>query len=114
LTSCCPKGWRPVRRLSPEEAALWARVTATIQPLSRERKSSSGGGGEPPKAVEVAQSPARRPLRQPRYAGLPPPRAGEDLHRNRTLDASWDRRLRSGTVEPDRILDLHGMTLDGA
>jgi DNA-nicking Smr family endonuclease len=32
----------------------------------------------------------------------------------RTLDASWDRRLRSGAVEPDRVLDLHGMTLDSA
>jgi DNA-nicking Smr family endonuclease len=31
-----------------------------------------------------------------------------------TLDGGWDRRLRSGAVEPDRILDLHGMNLDGA
>lgn len=31
-----------------------------------------------------------------------------------TLDSHWDRRLRSGTVEPDRVLDLHGMTLDKA
>jgi DNA-nicking Smr family endonuclease len=31
-----------------------------------------------------------------------------------TLDGSWDRRLASGALEPDRIVDLHGMTLDGA
>jgi DNA-nicking Smr family endonuclease len=31
-----------------------------------------------------------------------------------TLDGGWDRRLRSGRVEPDRILDLHGFTLDRA
>jgi DNA-nicking Smr family endonuclease len=31
-----------------------------------------------------------------------------------TLDSSWDRRLRAGTVEPDRVVDLHGMSLDGA
>ncbi|CAA9498032.1 MAG: SMR/MUTS FAMILY PROTEIN [uncultured Sphingomonas sp.] len=31
-----------------------------------------------------------------------------------TLDGHWDRRLRSGTVEPDRVLDLHGHDLDGA
>jgi DNA-nicking Smr family endonuclease len=31
-----------------------------------------------------------------------------------TLDASWDRRLRGGSVEPDRIVDLHGLTLDSA
>jgi DNA-nicking Smr family endonuclease len=31
-----------------------------------------------------------------------------------TLDGSWDKRLRSGVVEPDRTLDLHGMNLDSA
>jgi DNA-nicking Smr family endonuclease len=31
-----------------------------------------------------------------------------------TLDGSWDRRLRDGSVEPDRILDLHGMNLESA
>jgi DNA-nicking Smr family endonuclease len=32
----------------------------------------------------------------------------------KTLDGSWDKRLRGGTVEPDRVLDLHGMSLDTA
>ena len=31
-----------------------------------------------------------------------------------TLDGSWDKRLRSGAVAPDRTIDLHGMTLDRA
>ena len=31
-----------------------------------------------------------------------------------TLDGSWDRRLKGGTVVPDHILDLHGMNLDRA
>jgi DNA-nicking Smr family endonuclease len=31
-----------------------------------------------------------------------------------TLDGSWDRRLKGGTVVPDRTLDLHGMNLDRA
>ncbi|MGE5563874.1 MAG: Smr/MutS family protein [Bacillota bacterium] len=31
-----------------------------------------------------------------------------------TLDGSWDRRLSSGSLEPDRIVDLHGMSLDRA
>jgi DNA-nicking Smr family endonuclease len=30
------------------------------------------------------------------------------------LDGHWDKRLRDGTVAPDRILDLHGHSLDGA
>jgi DNA-nicking Smr family endonuclease len=31
-----------------------------------------------------------------------------------TLDGSWDKRLRSGSVQPDRVLDLHGLNLDSA
>jgi DNA-nicking Smr family endonuclease len=31
-----------------------------------------------------------------------------------TLDGHWDRRLRSGSVAPDRVVDLHGMNLDAA
>jgi DNA-nicking Smr family endonuclease len=102
-----------VRQLSPEEAALWARVTATIQPLSRELTSSPIREGEPAaeRTVEGGGSPARRPLHHATHG--PPPRPGGELHRN-TLDASWDRRLRSGAAEPDRALDLHGMTLDTA
>ena len=33
---------------------------------------------------------------------------------SKTLDGSWDKRLRGGAVEPDRVLDLHGMNLDRA
>ncbi|MES2137924.1 MAG: Smr/MutS family protein [Pseudomonadota bacterium] len=32
----------------------------------------------------------------------------------KTLDGSWDKRLGSGSVEPDRVLDLHGLSLDRA
>jgi DNA-nicking Smr family endonuclease len=31
-----------------------------------------------------------------------------------TLDGGWDRRLRTGRIEPDRVLDLHGHSLDRA
>jgi DNA-nicking Smr family endonuclease len=33
---------------------------------------------------------------------------------NRTLDGSWDRKLASGGAKPDRVLDLHGLSLDNA
>jgi DNA-nicking Smr family endonuclease len=100
-----------VRSLIPDEAALWARVASTIRPLSREPRSSPEWGGRPPEAVE-GPNPRKRPLRQ--ASGLPPPRSGEDLRHGTTLDSSWDRRLRSGAVGPDRIVDLHGMSLDAA
>jgi DNA-nicking Smr family endonuclease len=45
-------------------------------------------------------------------AERPPERTSASL--GNSLDSSWDRRLRSGSVEPDRVLDLHGLTLDSA
>ena len=32
----------------------------------------------------------------------------------KTLDGSWDKRLRGGSARPDRVVDLHGHTLDSA
>ena len=96
-----------MRSLSPEEAALWARVAATIRPLSRD------------KAEAPPMDSARRPpdKAKARVAAQPQPKLApkriENL-RESTLDGGWDRRLRSGWVDPDRILDLHGHSLDGA
>jgi DNA-nicking Smr family endonuclease len=96
-----------VRSLSPDEQQLWGRVTASIRPLSRDRIDSepteTEARNEQPVRPVVARirPPDKRPSR-------PAPKIGS------TLDASWDRRLRSGAVEPDRVLDLHGLTLDSA
>jgi len=94
-----------VRSLSPEEAELWARVTATIRPLSRQA----------PAKTETTQpqplpEPRRAPSAPPRKSAPPPvrPRPGT------TLDGNWDKKLQSGSVDPDRILDLHGLNLDQA
>lgn len=96
-----------MRSLSPEESELWARVAATIRPLSREKNVpqaaekhqglvaiSSGPTSSPPKLQESARR--QVPIDE------------------KTLDGSWDKRLRSGDVEPDRVLDLHGMNLGSA
>lgn len=96
-----------MRQLSPEEAELWSRVAATIRPLSREKALSQAPAIEPKTA-----KPAERQLKPAARleAASPAPRPSVGL----TLDGSWDRRLRTGDVEPDRVLDLHGMNLDGA
>jgi DNA-nicking Smr family endonuclease len=106
-----------VRSLSPEEAELWSRVAATIRPLSRQKLN-------PPHDGEVDEAEtgavdgggssslvrgARRPLSASRPVPIPVlARIGN------TLDGSWDKRLRSGDVAPDRVVDLHGMNLDRA
>jgi DNA-nicking Smr family endonuclease len=44
----------------------------------------------------------------------PPAVAARPVVPGTTLDGGWDRRLRNGAVAPDRTVDLHGMSLDGA
>jgi DNA-nicking Smr family endonuclease len=53
------------------------------------------------------------PARSPQKPSIAPRRASVPIGAM-TLDGSWDKKLRGGTVEPDRVLDLHGMNLDGA
>jgi len=96
-----------VRSLNPDEVALWARVAATITPLSREKNAQ-----EP---VEKPQEPAAQPKPATSAAKIVPPRRESSVAiAEKTLDGSWDKKLRSGAVEPDRVIDLHGLNLDRA
>jgi DNA-nicking Smr family endonuclease len=96
-----------VRSLNPEEAELWRRVTATIRPLSRDVNEAEVTEKQPENSVT-----ARPPSAVPKPVVRAPAKPRSIAHK--TLDGSWDKRLRSGSVEPDRVLDLHGMTLDTA
>jgi len=91
-----------VRSLSPDEAELWSRVAATIRPLSRESVEAPQAE-TPAKPVRTPQPSRPSSSAQPREKGV-----------GTTLDGGWDRRLRSGDVDPDMTLDLHGMSLDRA
>jgi len=96
-----------VRSLNPEEAELWARVASTIRPLSREKIS-------PEPIHETKKSPAKPRLTRPPAARSDPQPSKPVPIGQKTLDGGWDKRLNSGAVEPDRVLDLHGMNLDVA
>ena len=96
-----------MRSLAPEEAELWARVTATIRPLSRDIETSD----QPAKTAPAASPVRKAALARPKPPSQPPP--SRQISAN-TLDGSWDRKLGSGKVVPDRILDLHGYNLDAA
>lgn len=103
-----------MRKLSPDEAELWAKVTATIRPLSRAKPSEVVQTTPVTDATLTRQAPSKvkgrvPPLRLPAATIAPRRIVGSG-----GLDGSWDRRLKSGTVVPDRILDLHGHNLDGA
>ena len=91
------------RRLSPEEQTLWARVVESVRPLH------ASGDAAPQKSEEKVE-PKPGLLRKPAPRPAPPvlskkPQPGT------TLDASWDRRLGRGLVQPDMSVDLHGHNL---
>jgi len=87
-----------MRRLGAEEAALWARVAASVRPLP---------GRVRPMVPQVAAH-TTDPLPDP----PPPPRRTTTANRvavdAATLDGGWDRKLRTGRLDPDFTLDLHG------
>jgi DNA-nicking Smr family endonuclease len=101
-----------VRKLAADEAELWARVAATIRPLSREPQVET----EATPAAAPTAKPAVRAVkgRVPAPRAAPPTTAPRATLQAATLDGSWDKRLRSGSIVVDRTLDLHGHRLDGA
>ncbi|WP_298672803.1 Smr/MutS family protein [uncultured Sphingomonas sp.] len=106
------------RRLDAEEAALWARLKASVRPLHR--------GTRKPVAVPIAPpEPARRGATPPPPPPSPPPRPAKQARQlvtaaalppatPATLDGSWDRKIARGALQPDATLDLHGHTLRSA
>ena len=101
-----------MRSLDPDEQALWERVTATIRPLSREPVNRMPAVTAMPDSAEAPapKTPKGRLWQRPAAPEPPsrPPAIGS------TLDGSWDRRLKAGSLAPVRVIDLHGHNLDRA
>jgi DNA-nicking Smr family endonuclease len=94
------------RPLSAEERALWAKVIQSVRPLHRQPDPPELLPEPPPAPpVVVAAAPRLAPARPKAVAPRPKPQPGE------TLDATWDRRLSRGLVQPDLSVDLHGHNL---
>lgn len=122
---------RPPRRLTPDEAAMWRKVADTVIPLERRRKAPPVAAAIPPPSAPEKAPPAKTPKKIDLAAALaaaearartggrqaaPPfrrstPRVAEEKV---GLDASWERKIARGGLEPDFSLDLHGSTLDQA
>lgn len=105
---------RPPRGLTPAEAALWARVAQTVQPLHPVRpKAAAAAAIVDPAPAQPA--PRRVKGRVPALAlpPAPPPSPPRPLDRH-GLDGSWERKLAKAQLSPDLTLDLHGHSLDAA
>lgn len=99
------------RRLSADEAALWARVMATVTPIA-----PASIAPRPVAAVDPAPRGPVKPVVTAARRALPspPPRPPAAKPPGVTLDGGWDRRLSRGLVEPDATVDLHGHSLSSA
>ena len=101
------------RALSSEEHALWQRVTADVRPSvavgPTERILAPVSAAAP---LRVATAHTQHRVQQ-RRSDAPLVEKPKTVRSN-TLDATWDRNLRNGLVEPDRVVDLHGCTLAAA
>ncbi len=93
-----------MRRLGAEEVALWARVAASIRPLPGRTRPLAAPS--PPKLAERAPDPPSPPKRTATANRIAVDAA--------TLDGGWDRKVRTGRLDPDFTLDLHGYSRDRA
>jgi DNA-nicking Smr family endonuclease len=89
-----------MRRLTPDEEKLWARVVRSVRPFE--------GVTPPAESAEASVTPPQRPRRPAAIPTAPPPRPRLP---GTTLDGTWDRRLARGAVPPDVTVDLHGHNL---
>jgi DNA-nicking Smr family endonuclease len=111
---------RPPHGLTPSEQALWAKVAATVTPLpGRKAPIVPPQPAEPPKAADPAHHP--HPSKPQPHPGLPakgirkiPLPLPQAAPVGGSLDSHWERRFKSGRIEPDLTLDLHDHSLDAA
>ena len=106
------------RRLSPDEVALWRKVTETAERMHPE--------GKPHEAPVPRPKPKKRPVAELRSfeMGAAPakpmphnlsPSPTERLARTPLkMDRKTHAKLKRGKIAPEGKLDLHGMTMDQA
>ncbi len=92
------------RDLDADEAALWARVMASVRPLHATAAIPI------PIAPNVVKSSGRLVLPTPNLSS----RSSIKPVPGVTLDGGCDKRILRGAVQPDSTIDLHGHTLRSA
>ncbi|WP_030540174.1 Smr/MutS family protein [Sphingobium sp. DC-2] len=92
------------RHLSPEEQALWNVLARSVRPLRPAARLP-----DPPAPQPVPRQAQGLTVAPPVPVAAPPQRTPAKV-----LDASWERRIRNGTLVPDMTIDLHGHSLPAA
>jgi DNA-nicking Smr family endonuclease len=103
----------PDRRLSVEERQLWARVAASVKPMTAKARPMVV-----PELEHVKPTPEHSLKRiEPVVAHNSSPQVkarAVTKPSSNTLDGTWDRGLSRGQVPPDLTIDLHGDALASA
>lgn len=112
------------RGLTADEQEAWERLAATVKPLTRLKKQPAKPTVQPAaaKPASLVAPPAQIAPRQkasprgrtPQPLPVPTPRPAPRPVGQGGLDSHWDKRLKSGSIDPDFTLDLHGHGLDAA
>ena len=104
----------PPRGLTADEATLWRRVADTVTPLHPPKPKPATAAVVAPPIAAPTPAPMIRKIK----GRVPPPRVVPQPAVSpvrplaaQGLDASWDRKLARGSIEPDVTIDLHGMNL---
>ncbi|MDB5667120.1 MAG: mismatch repair protein MutS [Alphaproteobacteria bacterium] len=95
-----------MRRLNPDERALWDKVVASVKPLHR-TVSATPEAQPPVQAAPAVRAGPRQPVAPLKERKATTTRPGPGV----TLDGGWDKRLSRGLVQPDSTVDLHGHNL---
>lgn len=101
------------RKLTPQEAEVWAQIARTVTPLEKSHLP-------PPTTEEKEMSAPAPPAARKPKGRIPPPLPVQAAPSKSAsapsdhLDGSWEKRFARGTLAPDFTLDLHGATLEGA
>lgn len=104
------------RRLAHDEAALWDLVTQSVRPLHQKPAAPGPASPSAPPAAPAPSmsTPARRDAGPRKAPVAPSPPGRPRAAPAETLDGSWDKRLASQRLLPDRTIDLHGLSADAA
>ncbi|MEQ8177075.1 MAG: Smr/MutS family protein [Amphiplicatus sp.] len=100
------------RRLSPEEKALWKKVTRDVRPVAPvaipdEPSMDEGGLANPAPPSVAARPKLPLPVLEPAKKARKPRSPASPFEAG---DPALDRRARRGKLRPERTLDLHGLT----
>lgn len=101
-----------MRQLNSDEAALWAKVMASVKPLRAVTLAAHVPDSiqvERPAPVRSVPTIERPRVRSALAPAIPPARVPAN-----TLDGGWDKRIAKGMIMPDSAIDLHGETLASA